>query len=281
METDLIMEKRNADGLTEKEFLEQYRPGKYEKPSVTVDMLILGINETLSNLKLLLIQRKNHPFIDCWALAGGFINIDESAYTAACRELEEETGLKNIYLEQLCTMSEPDRDPRMRVIDIAYMALLPMSDVENKVKAGDDAKDALWFDVEFTDKKLILTNTERNIKIEYMIENKIFENGVVKTRKYIPSLISEEALAFDHAQILLEGLTRLQNKIEYSDIAFNLVAKEFTLPDLQKVYETVLGRKLYKTNFREKVADKITPLNKKGMSVTGNKMSALYEYKRK
>ena len=84
---------RNKDGLTEEEFLKQYKPSKYERPSVTVDMLILCMSRYLDNLKVLLIQRKNHPYINCWALAGGFVGIHESTYDAACRELQEETGL--------------------------------------------------------------------------------------------------------------------------------------------------------------------------------------------
>ena len=83
---------RNKDGLTEEEFLKQYKPSKYERPSVTVDMLILCMSRYLDNLKVLLIQRKNHPYINCWALAGGFVGIHESTYDAACRELQEETG---------------------------------------------------------------------------------------------------------------------------------------------------------------------------------------------
>ena len=83
-------ERRNKDGLTEKEFLEQYNPGHYERPSVTVDMLLFGMSRDLKCLKVLLIKRNNHPYIDCYALPGGFVNITESAYTAACRELEEE-----------------------------------------------------------------------------------------------------------------------------------------------------------------------------------------------
>ena len=117
--------RKNKNGLTEKEFLAQYNPGHYERPSVTVDMLLFGMSKDLKGLKLLLIKRNNHPYIDCYALPGGFVDIKESAYTAACRELEEETGLKDIYMEQLYTMSQPDRDPRMRVIDIAYMTLIP------------------------------------------------------------------------------------------------------------------------------------------------------------
>lgn len=269
------MEKKNAAGLTEKEFLEAYKPGDYERPSVTVDMLIVGIDESLSRLKVLLIQRNNHPFIDCWALAGGFVNMDESAYQAAGRELYEETGLEDVYMEQLYTMSQPNRDPRTRVISIAYMALMPVA----AVHAGDDAKDALWFDVEFNDRQLILSNDERNIRMEYSLRKKKFKNGVITVKNYTPELISEEALAFDHVEIILEGLMRLRNKVEYSDIAFNMVPQEFTLPDLQRVYETILGKKLYKSNFREKIAGKVVELDRKGVSISGKRSSFLYRYK--
>lgn len=267
--------KVNADGLTEQQFLEQYRPGDYERPSVTVDMLVLGMSRSLDSLKLLLIQRGNHPYIGCWALPGGFVNMDESAYVAVCRELKEETGLENVYLEQIYTFSQPDRDPRMRVIDIAYMALMPVADV----KAGDDARDAVWFDVRFTDDRLLIENAERGIQIIYSLEKKLFRNGVVRYENFVPVLESEDALAFDHAEIILEGLMRLRNKVEYTDIAFNLVQEEFALSDLQRVYEIILGKEIYKANFRAKIADKVQPLNKKGRSVIGNKSSVLYKYK--
>ncbi len=268
--------RKNKNGLTEKEFLAQYNPGHYERPSVTVDMLLFGMSKDLKGLKLLLIKRNNHPYIDCYALPGGFVDIKESAYTAACRELEEETGLKDIYMEQLYTMSQPDRDPRMRVIDIAYMTLIPIDGM--KPQAGDDASEALWFDITFDNKLLTFSNSEKNINIAYSLKEKIFNNGRLKVKNYIPELISEEALAFDHAQIVLEGLMRLRNKTEYSDIVFNLMPQEFTLPDLQRVYEIILGRKLYKTNFKRNVDNKIKSLNRKGVSITGNKASELYEY---
>ena len=268
--------RKNKDGLTQKEFLAQYNPGHYERPSVTVDMLLFGMSSDLKGLKLLLIKRNNHPYIGCYALPGGFVGIKESAYTAACRELEEETGLKDIYMEQLYTMSQPDRDPRMRVIDIAYMTLIPVDTM--KLQAGDDASEALWFDITFDNKLLTFSNSEKNINIAYSLKEKIFNNGRLKVKNYIPELISEEALAFDHAQIVLEGLMRLRNKTEYSDIVFNLMPQEFTLPDLQRVYEIILGRKLYKTNFKRNVDNKIKSLNRKGVSITGNKASELYEY---
>lgn len=270
------MEKRNRNGLTEEEFLKQYDPGDYERPSVTADIMVLGMDEKLNLLKVLLIQRGDHPYIDCFALPGGFINIDESAYSAACRELEEETGLKNIYLEQIYTMNQPNRDPRMRVFSIAYMALTS----KVPVVAGDDAKAAYWFDITFTDKKLELFNEDTGIHIKYDLEEKIFSNGVERIKNYVPVYddASDNALAFDHAQLLLEGLMRLRNKVKYTGIAFNLVPKKFTLPDLQRVYEVILGKPLYKKNFRKDIMKKVTPCNAKGTSIVGRKSSNLYEY---
>ena len=269
------MEKRNANGLTEKEFLSQYNPGDYKRPSVTVDILVLGMNEKLDGLKVLLIRRKDHPFMDCWALAGGFVEYDESTYRAAVRELYEETGLSDIYLEQLYTMSQPDRDPRMRVIDVAYIALIPIVEAH----AGSDASEAAWFDVSMTDEEMILKNETLQVEIRYSLEKKVFHNGILQIKNYVPKLQSEEALAFDHAEIVMEGLLRIRNKVEYTDIAFNLMPQEFTLPDLQKVYEILLGKTLYKTNFRDKIQDKVVALDKKGVSVTGGKKSLLYRYK--
>ncbi len=108
-------------------------------------------------------------------IPAGKLEDGEDHLDCAKRELEEETGLRNIYLEQLYTMSQPDRDPRMRVIDIAYMALVPETKVEGKVKAGDDAKEALWFDIRFTDRNLILRNEDRNIEIRYNLKKKSFK----------------------------------------------------------------------------------------------------------
>ena len=139
------MEKRNDRGQTEAEFLRDYDPGSYDRPSVTVDLLVMGVDETYENLKILLIRRKDHPYIDCWALPGGFVKSDESGYQAAGRELREETGLEGIYLEQIYTFTQPKRDPRMRVIDIAYLALIPVV----PAKAGEEASDARWFNVRF------------------------------------------------------------------------------------------------------------------------------------
>ena len=282
------MEKlRNADGLTEEEFLAQYKPSDYERPSVTVDMVVLAMSKSLDRLKILLIKRKNHPYIGQWALPGGFMNPNESGHQAAQRELFEETGIKNVYLEQFYIMTQPNRDPRMWVMSIDYLALIRECDIV----AGDDASEALWFDISLYDNRMILYNDKHNIRMEYKLKKKVFKNGVVKTVGYIPVLDNsdiikngipvpnETALAFDHAESILEGMLLIRDKIEHSDIAFSLVPKEFTMPDLQSVYENILGRELYKTNFKSKLVGKIEQLDKKGVSITGGKRSTLYKYK--
>jgi len=139
------MERRNEEGLTEKEFLLQYRPGNYERPSVTVDMLIFAVDEEETETEILLIKRKNHPCIGQWAIPGGFVNVDESLETAAARELEEETGLKGICMEQLYSWGNVKRDPRTRVISVSYMAAVPKDQLTPE--AGDDAAEARWFQV--------------------------------------------------------------------------------------------------------------------------------------
>lgn len=269
----------NEAGLTEEEFLKQYHPDDYERPSVTVDMMVLRMKPDFRCLQILLIKRKDHPFINCYALPGGFIHMQESAYEAACRELQEETGLTNIYLEQIYTMSKPDRDPRMRIIDIAYAALLPFG-YQSNVKSGDDEKEASWFDITFSEDYLKLWNEEKNIQIAYHLETRIFKNGILTIKNKIPEkrIENSEKLAFDHADIILEELTRLQNKVMYTDIAFNLVPKEFTLPDLQRVYEILLGKPLYKANFRDKIQPKIVSLDKVLKPMISTRPSKAYQY---
>mgnify|MGYP001619903490 CR=1 FL=1 len=116
---------------------------KYEKPSITVDIVIFTIQE--KELKVLLVKRNIEPFKEKWALPGGFVRISESLESAAKRELEEETGVKEVYLEQLFTFGDPKRDPRGRVITVSYMALINSDKIN--LKASTDVSDAKWFSV--------------------------------------------------------------------------------------------------------------------------------------
>jgi 8-oxo-dGTP diphosphatase len=193
---------------TTKDEAQQYDVSKYERPSVTVDMLMMSLRQR--DLQMLLIKRRAWPYKDMWAFPGGFVNIDESLETAAKRELKEETGVEDVYLEQLYTFGDPGRDPRTRVITVVYFALLDSERLQ--VAAASDAADVGWFSV------------------------------------YDPP-----PLAFDHAQIVEYALNRLRGKLDYTRIAFNLLPRQFTLRELQWVYEIILHKKLDKRNFRKKI----------------------------
>ncbi len=266
------MEPRDKNGLTEKEFLAQYRPGDYERPSVAADMVIFTAKVCKEEnyrklpkkkLQLLLIKRGGHPYINTWALSGGFVNPDETTEQAAKRELLEETGIDNIYLEQLYTFSDPHRDPRMWVMSCSYMALVDSGKIN--VSAGDDAKCAEWFDVSLktentdinetnngftsvTDYILSLQKDNDLLKAKIRLTKIRTDNGI--DTKY--DIISSDGLAFDHAKIITFAILRLRGKVTYTDIALNLVPEYFTLTELQQVYEIILDRELLKAPFRRK-----------------------------
>ncbi len=187
---------------------QDYDPSKYDRPSVTVDVVIFSLVE--DDLQVLLIKRKFAPYADMWAVPGGFVRIDESLEDAAARELAEETGVTDVYMEQLYTFGAPRRDPRTRVITVAYFALVPHNAVQHK--PGDDAAETGWY-----------------------------------------SMFALPPLAFDHGEILDYALTRLRYKLEYTAVGFRLLPDVFTLSELQKAYEIILGEKLDKRNFRRKI----------------------------
>lgn len=206
----------------EQKFISEYNPDEYERPSVAVDFLIFTIED--DRLKVILVRRDEMPFKDCLALPGVFVKMDETLEEAALRGIREEAGIKDeIYLEQLYTWGDLDRDPRMRVISVSYMALVP--------------SDRLHF--------------SKGMRV---LETALFD---------VDEIISgNEELAFDHRKILHYARERIRNKTEYSDIAFNFVGEEFTLPQLQRVYEILLGKMLYKANFRKKINDYVTETEK-------------------
>ncbi|MDX2097550.1 MAG: NUDIX domain-containing protein [Leptolyngbyaceae cyanobacterium bins.59] len=183
---------------------------KFPRPALTVDCVVFGFELSERDLKVLLIERKLPPFAGQWALPGGFVRVEESVEAAALRELREETGLDRVFLEQLYTFGEPDRDPRERVVTIAYYALVSLN--ESPIQAATDARDAAWFSI-----------------------------------RQVPSL------AFDHDRILAMALARLKGKVRYEPIGFELLPKKFTLTQLQKLYELILGVELDKRNFRKKL----------------------------
>lgn len=187
-------EPRDENGLTEKEFLEGYDIKKYERPSVTVDSAVLGRDDA-GRTTVLLIKRRNHPFIGKWALPGGFLNMDESPEQGAARELFEEAGVKGVTLRQIGAYGRPDRDPRGRIITIAYLSLLPEGACP---KAGDDARDAAMFtvSVDSAAKAITLACRERGEAFSFPY---VIEGG---RACFIPC----DRLAGDHTQILTDAL---------------------------------------------------------------------------
>ncbi len=183
---------------------------EYPRPAVTVDCVVFGLDLLNKNLKILLIKRKNEPFKGKWALPGGFVLMDENLEEAAQRELTEETGLGNIYLEQLHTFGSVLRDPRDRVVTVAYVALVKMNDLI--LHAETDASDAAWFAID-----------------DY------------------------PTLAFDHEAILDMAVARLREKVRSQPIGFELLPENFTLFQLQILYEIILETELDKRNFRKKI----------------------------
>lgn len=218
------MERKNEEGLTEKEFLAQYRPGDYERPSLTVDVLIFALDEEEENAEILLIKRKNHPCIDQWAIPGGFVNLDESLEEAAARELLEETGLHGICLEQLYTWGNVKRDPRTRVISVSFVALI--SKDELILEAGDDASKACWFEVnkkKISDLEhgstyaLTIENEEEHIFMSYRVTETYERQGYMWKKDSDIELLpvidmrDQDKLAFDHEEILNAAMDRLED----------------------------------------------------------------------
>ncbi|MFE5398188.1 NUDIX domain-containing protein [Streptomyces sp. NPDC056568] len=182
----------------------------FEPFAVTVDLAVLTLRA--GALHVLLVERGQEPYAGRWALPGGFLLPEESAEAAARRELAEETGLADVtglHLEQLRTYSEPDRDPRMRVVSVAFAALLPDPPEPH---GGGDAAEARW------------------VPYEAAVD-----------------------LAFDHGRILADARDRVGAKLEYTCLATAFCPAEFTLGELQQVYETVWGTALDRPNFRRKV----------------------------
>ena len=272
------MQKPDVQGLNEEQFLKQYNPDKYPRPSVTVDIVIFTIADKHENnyrklpdkeLRVLLIQRGGHPYIGQWALPGGFVKPEETVGEAAYRELLEETGVMESHLEQLYTFSKPGRDPRTWVISCAHMALIKAGD--NLLKVGSDADDARWFSLHTEDKNgqtsISLLNDNTHLSA-------LFENESCDAEN---SILENNGLAFDHANIIYCALNRLRGKLEYTELVFNLLPEMFTLSELQQVYETILGRPLYKAAFRRKMKELVIETGHYTENA-GHRPSQLYIY---
>jgi len=276
------MQKKDINGLTEQEFLDKYDPTMFERLSMSVDTVIFSIDTKLQTsnyrklddqkLTVLLVKRNEHPFLEHWSLPGGFIGVREAPAKAARRVLRNKTGLDDLYIETLGTYGEPERDPRMRIISSTYLSLLDRD--KFKLQASPYVADSAWFEVEVTDRELVLCGEGQQLVIPY--EKAAIRNGKIKTVEY--QVTESNPLAFDHGKILLDGLMRLRHKIDDTDIVFNLLPEEFTITQLQQIYEIILGGKLLAPAFRRKIAPKLQETGRY-VQEKGHRPSQYFMYK--
>lgn len=200
---------------SEKEFLKNYNIHDYDIPLTSVDLVIFTIREQC--LHVLLVKRGDFPFKGEWSLPGGFIDVhkDKDLEATALRKLREKTGVKAPYLEQLQGFGSRSRDPRGWSTTFVYFSLIASDQIE--LAHGGTADAAQWFPL----------NAESRLP----------------------------KMAFDHAEIFQTALQRLYNKVEYSSLAAHLLPTEFTLTDLQQVYQIVLGRQIDKSAFRKRIKE--------------------------
>lgn len=209
--------------MNEAEFLRSYDPSAFERPSVAVDLVLMGVVGGAP--AVLLIQRDDHPFLGRWALPGGFVGIDESVDDAAARVLRDKASMEGSYVEQLYTFGGVDRDPRTRVISIAHFALLPADSFKAALRANPG-----------------LTLAEVSVP----------SGGAAELRGEGGEVLEP---AFDHARIIGLAMQRLRGKLDYSGIAFALLPERFTLRQLQNIHEAILGSRLNKPAFRRRMLD--------------------------
>lgn len=215
---------RAAPPTDEKRFLEGYDASKFYRPSVAVDVVLVTAVE--GELATLVITRTEHPFKGFQALPGGFLREGEGLDEAAARQLQTKTGLSGVYLEQLYTFGDVGRDPRTRVVTVAYYALVDASRFR-KATAGKDA----------------ITAT---VRVPWEGET----GGPVEL---VDATGRPLRLGFDHDDVIGMAIKRLRGKLDYAPIGFQLLGDTFTLLELQRVHETVLGRPVNKDSFRRRM----------------------------
>ena len=224
-------------------------------------------------MSVLLVKRDDYPFKDKWCLPGGFLKVDEELEECPKRILKQETGLHDIYLEQLYTFGSVNRDPRMRIISTSYMALIDKNRLTDKLN-----ENAAWFNITYFEEKdsvlVILDNEKETIK--FRIKKTLKE---LTTDRYKFDIEENDDLAFDHPLVIWSGIERLKNKINYTDVVFNMMPELFALGDLQQVYEVILNKKLLDPAFRRIIANKVEK-TEFVQSGAGHRPSALFRYKK-
>lgn len=251
---------------SEKEYLSQYNINKYERPSVTTDIAAFMIRSEESDnykrdsenrLSILLVKRGVHPFMDCWALPGGFLKPKETVEECALREITEETNVVPVAILPVGVFSEPGRDPRGWIISNAFFSVITEESV--KQVGGDDAADAQWFDVSFEkdndgDYRLSLSLREDTASDSIHLDA-VLTKERTKLGKSIFLIKNSGGLAFDHARIIAEAVCLLRKYAQDFNTIFDFLPEKFTLNEVQKVQETILDISILPANFRRKIND--------------------------
>jgi 8-oxo-dGTP diphosphatase len=225
--------KKRAAASSERDFLANYDATSYPRPSVAVDVVLLTVRD--ASISALLVRRDNQPQRGRWALPGSFLRIDESLDAAATRVLRSKAGLRGVFTEQLYTFGTPKRDPRTRVLSVAYYALVEPLALDTAVAAARNA-----------DLRLARLDVPWPGETGGPVEAQSGDDG---TPLPLP-------LAFDHAAILGMAVKRIRGKLDYAPIGFELLPSTFSLRDLRLVHEAILGRPLNKDSFRRRILDR-------------------------
>ena len=245
---------KSSKQMAEQSFLAAYDASVYPHPSVSVDVALITAIDGV--LKALMIKRDRQPALGKWSLPGGFVAIEESLDDAAMRALESKTGTTGVFLEQLYTFGRPDRDPRTRVITVAYYALV------------DPAK---------LEKAMTRENQSQLVDLVVPWDGEV--GGAIQAKTQAGKKVS---FAFDHAEILGLVVQRLRGKLNYAPIGFELLPKKFTLRQLQIIHETILGKPKNKDSFRRRVlASGLIHATGKFEKSVGHRPAELYQFKRK
>lgn len=217
--------KVEARGDGEQEFLADYDARRYERPSLAVDVSLLSVRD--GRLVTWLVRRQHHPHRGRWALPGGFVGMKESLHAAAERVLAEKSGVRDVFLEQLFTFGAVERDPRTRVVAVAYYALIDVQRLAGLPHGPEQEVCVADLEVGFEEEP----------------------GGPVCAQLRGKPL----RLAFDHAEQLGLAVQRVRGKLAYAPVGFQLLPEQFTLRELQGIHEAVLGRTLNKDSFRRKM----------------------------
>ncbi len=284
-ELKLLAAKKEGNEKNDEEiFLKAYNINDHDRPSVTVDIAAFTIrNERHDNYRLddknhlsvLLIKRGEHPFMNKWALPGGFLKNNETVEECALREIEEETHITPSALMPVGCFSKPDRDPRGRIISNAFVSVI--CEGEKDICGGDDALDAKWFDIEFEEADGIFTLSLKNGK-DILASRMTEKRTAFGNTEY--EINESGELAFDHASIIASALTMLRNSANDTDILFDFLPEKFTLASLQKIRETILNISILPANFRRKVADLVEETDEYTFG-SGHRPAKLFRRKQK